>query len=101
MVQIHLGALMNGYIYLIASLKNEKRYLGSTNNPSQRINAHNHGKCIFTKNYCPWKCILVISVGNLNEARKIEYYIKRQKEKLTIKNIIKALDSYYQINSGE
>ncbi len=99
MVQVHLGALMNGYIYLLESLKNEKRYLGSTDNPNQRINAHNQGRCDFTQQYRPWKCILIINVGDINEARKIEYYIKKQKEKLKVENIIKSLNRYFETNT--
>jgi predicted GIY-YIG superfamily endonuclease len=86
---------MEGFIYLIESVKNKKRYLGSTDNPARRINEHNKGKCITTRRDMPWKCLLIINVGLLTDAKKIEYYIKIQKEKFTVENIIKALNRYY------
>jgi putative endonuclease len=86
---------MEGFIYLIKSVNNDKLYLGSTNNPNNRITEHNKGKCKATSKNVPWKCLLVIKIGTLQEAKKIEYYIKHQKEKLTVKNIIKALNRYF------
>jgi len=86
---------MKGFIYLIESIKNKKRYLGSTDNPTRRITEHNKGICKTTKHSLPWRCILLINVGDLTSARKIEYYIKKEKEKLTTRNIIKILNSYY------
>jgi len=85
---------MEGFIYLIESIKNKKRYLGSTDNPSRRILEHNQGKCEATKYFLPWRCLIIINVDSLTEARRIEYYIKRQKEELTIKNVIKSLNRY-------
>jgi len=86
----------NGFIYLLESVKYKQRYLGSTNNPNRRIKEHNSKGVEATKQKTPWKCIFVINVENLNEARKIEKYIKIHKEKLTIENIIKILHRYYR-----
>jgi len=87
---------MKGYIYLIESVKNFNRYCGSTINPTKRIRQHNNGEVKATKKGIPWKCLLIICIGNITEAKKIEYYIKRQKEKLTIRNIIKILNRYFE-----
>ena len=88
---------MEGFIYLIQSIKSTKQYLGSTNNPNKRIIEHNNKECESTRNYAPWKYIAIIKVGDLTKARKIEYYIKRQKEKLTVKNVIKSLNKYFEM----
>ena len=87
---------MKGFIYLIESVKNNKKYLGSTQNPVERIKNHNFGNTETTKRDKPWRCLLVINVGTIKEARNIEKYIKSQKEKLIVKNIIKALNRYFE-----
>ena len=87
---------MDGYIYLIESIKNGKLYFGSTNRPGIRIKEHNDKICKATRNFIPWRCLLIIKVNDLQEARKIEYYIKRYKEKLNTKNIVKILNNYFQ-----
>jgi len=40
-------------IYLIESVKNKRRYLGSTNNPAKRINEHNNQRVEATKDFIP------------------------------------------------
>jgi putative endonuclease len=61
---------MEGFIYLLESIKNNNLYLGSTNDPAFRINEHNKGFCKTTKKGTPWKCILIVKMNNLIEARK-------------------------------
>jgi len=90
--------MKNGYIYLLESKKYNKFYLGSTDNLARRIEYHNNGYSKATKNFIPWNCILIIKIGTLKEARRAEYYIKKQKEKLVIKNIIKSLNRYFSIS---
>jgi predicted GIY-YIG superfamily endonuclease len=90
---------MRGFIYLINSKKfPNKFYLGSTSNPPERIKQHNSGFTNSTRFYRPWFCVLVINVGSIEEARIIEKYIKQQKEKLCVKNVIKTLNYYYKKN---
>ena len=88
--------MKEGFIYLLKS-KNftDKYYLGSCENPQLRIEQHNKGLNKSTATHKPWKCILVINVGSVQEARKIEYYIKKNKESLNIKTVIKLIHKYY------
>ena len=88
--------MIKGFIYLIESIKNKKRYLGSTNNPVIRISEHNRGYVKATRINKPWKYLMVINIGSLKEAREIEYYIKRQELQLTVRNVIKILNWYYE-----
>ena len=88
--------MKDGFIYLIESIEYKKLYLGSTDNPSRRITEHNNGNCKTTNKFKPWKCLAVIKIGDLSLAKKVEYYIKKQKEKLNIQNIIKALNRYFE-----
>lgn len=90
--------MKNGFIYLLESINFPKYYLGSTDNPNRRIAEHNSGNCKTTDKFKPWRCILVIKAGDLTEAKKIEYYLKEQKEKLTVPNIVKSLNRYFEKN---
>jgi putative endonuclease len=88
--------MRRGYIYLLISDKNKKLYLGSTINPNIRIKQHNNGEVkstIFSK---PWRFLLIVNIGTEEEARKIEYYIKAQKIKLNVKNVIRAINWYFE-----
>ena len=86
----------NSFLYLLESLKYKSRYLGSTNCPGRRIKEHNSRKVEATKLKAPWRCVFVINVGDLNTAREIEMYIKKNKEALSIENIVKILNRYYR-----
>ena len=90
---------MNGFLYLLESVKSKRRYLGSTINPNNRIFEHNNNRVKATKNKGPWKCLFIINVGDIAEAKKIEFYIKRQKERLSVRNVVKIINEYY-IKSG-
>jgi len=92
--------MKNGFIYLIESVNFSKLYLGSTEDPNRRIKQHNSGTCETTGRFYPWRFLLIINVGTIDEARIIEKYIKSFKEKLEIKNIIKALSQYYKNSSA-
>ena len=85
-----------GFIYLLKSEKHNKKYLGTTTQPSERINYHNQGLVKATKYGVPWVCLAIINVGTIKEAKKIEYYIKKQKLALTVENVVKILDWYYK-----
>jgi putative endonuclease len=42
------------YVYLIKSLKHHHWYIGFTENPSQRLQAHNEGRNVSTYSGRPW-----------------------------------------------
>ena len=87
---------MEGFLYLIESIDTKRRYLGSTIKPAERIREHNYKKNKSTRHKAPWRCLLVINVGDITRAKKIENYIKKQKETLSIKNIIKIINRYFE-----
>jgi putative endonuclease len=90
---------MGGYIYLLQSKNNpDKFYLGSTSNPAQRMQYHNIGKNKSTALHKPWKCLLIIYIENIDKAKQLEYYIKKQKEKLSVKNVIKLIYKFQTAN---
>jgi len=65
------------YIYAIKSLLNQRIYIGQTDNLERRAVFHNSGKVISTYKDLPWKIIACQIVETREEARWIEYNIKR------------------------
>ena len=68
---------------------NNKYYVGSTNNLNRRIFEHKKGFVKSTKNILPIKLVFFQGCNNLIEARRLEYQIKKKKNKIIINRIIK------------
>ena len=81
----------SGFIYLLESEKDNSLYFGSTNDINRRLQEHNAGKTISTKNRAPWKAIVVIRFSSLASAKSIEQKLKSHKQKLTKKWFLEAL----------
>ena len=65
------------YIYVLRSLKNGKRYIGSTNlSPEERLKKHNYGSNKFTKRNGSFELIYQENHVNKTEARKRENFLK-------------------------
>ena len=65
------------YVYFIRSLKDSsKTYIGCTNNLQQRLETHNSGGSIYTKQNCPWKLVTYIGFDSKEKAINFEKYIK-------------------------
>ncbi len=64
------------YIYVIKSRDYGTRYVGSTDNPIQRLREHNNGKCRYTKGRKPWKIIRQESYTTRGEAMRREKFLK-------------------------
>lgn len=65
------------YVYLIKSLKDStKTYIGYTSNLEQRLEIHNSGGSIYTKDYKPWKLITYVAFDSETKAMQFEKYIK-------------------------
>ncbi|MBI4098375.1 MAG: GIY-YIG nuclease family protein [Candidatus Levybacteria bacterium] len=56
-------------------------YVGSTNNFDRRILEHESGQSKYTKKKLPVKVVFKKEFQNLKQARKFEYFIKRQRNK--------------------
>jgi len=76
------------YIYILKS-KNQRYYIGSTNNIERRIAEHNFGKTKSLKYIRPLELVFAQKYDNLKEARKIELRIKKFKNKSILEKIIK------------
>jgi predicted GIY-YIG superfamily endonuclease len=68
--------IMKCYVYVLKSSKNGIRYVGSGNNPLERLRRHNKGDIRFTKGHRPWELIYKEEHCNRSEAMKREQFLK-------------------------
>jgi putative endonuclease len=80
---------MSGYVYILKSLRNGRFYIGSTQDVEKRFIEHNTGKSEYTSKSCPWELVFKQKFETLTMAKKIEYWIKKQKDREIIYRIIK------------
>lgn len=65
------------YVYLIRSLKDPShKYIGYTTNLKQRLETHNSGGSIHTKDFRPWKLVACIILDSEEKAKAFEKYLK-------------------------
>jgi len=65
------------YVYVLKSLKDEKLYIGSTNNLKRRLSEHNNGLSRSTKARRPFEIRYCEVYYNKQEAIKREYSLKK------------------------
>ena len=81
------------FVYIIESEKDNRLYVGFTDNLKRRIQEHNAGKTRSTKGYLPWKIVFFVEVETRIEARKLEKYYKSGYGKEKIKKDIRSRSS--------
>jgi len=65
------------YVYLLESISSPgKRYIGITNNFTNRLKEHNAGKLPHTSRFKPWKTIVAIKFSDNRKANAFEKYLK-------------------------
>lgn len=64
------------YIYILESLKDDKRYVGYTNSLKRRIEEHKRGYNFSTKFRLPFKLIYFEGCLNEKDAKRRELYLK-------------------------
>ena len=65
------------YVYVLKSLKNQKRYVGSTKlTPEDRLKQHNNGSNIWAKHNGPFQLVYQEQYSTKTEARKRELFLK-------------------------
>jgi putative endonuclease len=79
---------MNAIVYILFSEKLNKYYVGSTSDINRRIIEHNKGKAKYTKTGIPWIIVYTETFYEIVEARRREIYIKKQKSRKFIENLI-------------
>ncbi|MBT3261418.1 GIY-YIG nuclease family protein [bacterium] len=64
------------YTYILESQKDNKLYIGSTNNLERRINQHNSGEVLSTKARRPFTLLVYVANKSERIARQLERYFK-------------------------
>lgn len=67
---------MNATVYVLQSLKDNRTYIGSTNDFSRRLKQHNSGQVKSTKHRTPFNVLFTEEFKTLREARKREIWWK-------------------------
>ena len=65
------------YVYILKSLKDEKLYIGSTNDLKRRLSEHNNGLNRSTKARRPFEIRYYEACASEYDARKREYALKK------------------------
>jgi len=69
------------FAYIIESRSTQKWYYGSTSDLDRRLDGHNKGLNVSTRNRGPWKFIFVKSFETEKEASDFELYLKKSSNK--------------------
>jgi len=75
-------------VYILYSEKEDIYYVGSTGNLEDRLKRHNSGRSTFTKRGIPWVVVYEKHYMTKSEAYKSELYIKSQKSRKYIEDLI-------------
>ena len=67
---------MKHYVYVLRSIINNRRYVGMSIHPEERLLEHNSGYTKSTKGYRPWILIYKEEYETLLKARKREVFLK-------------------------
>lgn len=77
------------YVYILLSLKDNKFYIGSTNNLKRRLKEHQSGKNISTSKRLPLELIYFEGHLSKSDAERREKYFKTTKGKVTLRAILR------------
>jgi putative endonuclease len=78
---------MNGFVYILQSLKNGRYYIGSTNDIERRLVEHNSGK---TRSTAALRLLIVVfskKYKNIGDARKMEVKLKKMKSRVLVEKL--------------
>jgi predicted GIY-YIG superfamily endonuclease len=79
---------MKGWVYVLG-LANGRYYVGSTNDLVRRLKEHESGRSAYTWVNRPVKLIFFQEYDALAKARKVERWLKRQKDARILDTIIR------------
>ncbi len=78
---------MKGHVYILLSQKDHRTYVGSTTDLKRRLDEHNAGKNISTKNRRPFILAYSEEYDNLIVARKRELFLKSRSGRRAIQRL--------------
>jgi len=71
-------------------MKDERIYVGISQDVNRRIIEHNSGKVFSTKAFTPWQLFYSQVIGSAEEARKREKYYKSASGKRKLRKFLKS-----------
>ena len=84
---------MPHFVYLQRSLRNDRFYIGSSEDPEQRLVFHNAGHVRATRHQRPYQLVYTEMHGTRQEARAREAGLKRQKSRAVLLELINSAPS--------
>ncbi len=90
------------YVYILYSDQIDRYYVGHTNDVARRLEEHNNPirYSKYTAKSTGWKVVVVIPIGETrSEAAQVERYIKRQKSRKFIEQLIAVSDNHVLLRS--
>ncbi|MEM6345204.1 MAG: GIY-YIG nuclease family protein, partial [Bacteroidota bacterium] len=94
---------MKFYVYILYSASSDKFYVGYTHDVEARLNDHNQGSrsnqsAKYTFKHRPWELKAKFCLGeDRSQAIRTERYIKRQKSRKFIQQLIDSKDEVEQL----
>ena len=86
-----VGIFFMGYsVYILASQKAKKYYIGQSADALRRLEYHNTIEKGYTIRYRPWKIVYNRECTTRQEAREIERKIKKWKSRIMIEKLIRG-----------
>jgi putative endonuclease len=76
------------FVYILRSIRNGRYYIGRTDDLRRRLREHNAGRSRSTKAFQPWELAYSESYDTLSQARKRERYLKAQKSRAFLKELM-------------
>lgn len=64
------------HVYVLLSEKDRRLYIGTTSDIKKRLEQHNSGYVLATKNRRPFKLLYLESYSELSDAKRRERYLK-------------------------
>ena len=89
------------YLYILYSEKKDCYYTGQTKNVQNRLEKHNKGYSLATKNGIPWLLKKSVEFETKSEAIKAENWIKKMKSRKVIEQIINDEIDLREIITGK
>ncbi len=80
--------IMKHGLYILYSPKIDKYYIGISHDPAERLQWHNRGLKGWTRRGIPWKLVFVQFFPEKEIAAKYERWLKKQKSRRLIEQII-------------
>ncbi len=82
------------YIYALVSHRDNRIYVGMSQDVLRRLNEHNKGKVKSTKPFAPWDLFFSEEAGNAIQARALEKYYKSASGKRKLRAILSNLPPF-------